>query len=189
MLVGYIRVSTEGQSLATQEDIMSNYSVNKVFREKHSATKDLPERTQFQKMLDYLRKGDVVVVYDLSRLTRSSFELEKVIALFEDRGIDLISHKEPFDISTTMGKFIARMITMFNEMQVGMNNDRIKEGIALARSSGKRIGRRPLSERKVSKIRELKKEGLSNNKIADLLNISRRTVIKYGKNKNNKKEL
>lgn len=181
MLVGYVRVSTESQKLDTQEKVMDMYDVSKVFREKTSAMKDLEGREQFWRMMDYLRKGDTVVVYDLSRLTRSLLELENIIKTFEDQEIDLISHMEPFDIHTPMGKFMARMMTIFNDFQIDQNNTKIREALVLAKANGKQLGRRPISESKIKRIKQLTKEGLSNQKIADLLGVSRRTVIKYKK--------
>jgi len=73
MLIGYARVSTEDQSLDLQSDALNKAGCEKIYTEKISGMKD--ERPELQQLLNYARKGDVLVVYKLDRLGRSTDRL------------------------------------------------------------------------------------------------------------------
>ena len=67
--IGYIRVSTEHQETARQQEIMSGYHVDRIFSEKLSGK--TADRPQLKAMLDYVREGDTLYVESISRLGRS----------------------------------------------------------------------------------------------------------------------
>ena len=69
MKIGYARVSTEEQSLNRQIDMLNEVGCEKIFEEKISGIKR--ERQELIKMLEQLRKGDLIIVADLTRLSRS----------------------------------------------------------------------------------------------------------------------
>ena len=73
MLIAYARVSTELQSLNRQLDILKENGAEKIFQEKITGTKR--ERIELNKMLDCLESGDVVIVAELTRLSRSTKDL------------------------------------------------------------------------------------------------------------------
>ena len=66
--IGYIRVSTEHQETARQQEIMDNYKVERIFSEKLSGANT--ERPQLRAMLEYIREGDVLYAESISRLGR-----------------------------------------------------------------------------------------------------------------------
>lgn len=68
--IGYIRVSTEHQETARQQEIMGNYKIDRIFSEKISGAN--AERPQLKAMLDYVREGDTLYVESISRLGRST---------------------------------------------------------------------------------------------------------------------
>ena len=68
--IGYIRVSTEHQETARQQEIMSGYHVDRIFSEKLSGK--TADRPQLKAMLDYVREGDTLYVESISRLGRST---------------------------------------------------------------------------------------------------------------------
>ena len=74
--IGYIRVSTEHQETARQQEIMVNYGVERIFSEKISGANT--ERPQLKAMLDYVREGDTLYVESISRLGRSTKDLLNV---------------------------------------------------------------------------------------------------------------
>ena len=177
MIIGYIRVSTQKQNLEVQQDALSKYGIDKLYEEKASGRNT--NRPILNEVIDYLRKDDVLVIYDLSRLGRTVHQVMKLIEHFSQNNIGFISLKENLDITTPIGRAMVSIIASFNQMQVEIQNEKIKEGIENAKAHGKRIGRKPISSDKIKIIKALKKEGYTNQEIANHLEISKRTVINY----------
>ena len=85
MLVGYARVSTQGQKPHLQTDALKSVGCEKIFKEKASgAQRDRPE---LKAVLDYIRARDTLVVWKLDRLARSRKQLIEIVAAMEDKGI------------------------------------------------------------------------------------------------------
>ena len=140
MIIGYVRVSTVEQNEGRQLVTMEKYNVEKLFQEKVSA-KDT-DRPQLQEMLEFVRKGDTVVVHDFSRLARSTKDLLDIVELLEKKEVALISAKENIDSSTPTGKLMLTMIGAINEFERANMLERQKEGIAIAKANGKYKGRK-----------------------------------------------
>ena len=100
--IGYIRVSTEHQETARQQEIMCSYQVDRIFSEKLSGANT--DRPQLRAMLDYVREGDTLYIESISRLGRSTKDLLNIIDTLTDKGVTLISHKEKIDTDTPAGK-------------------------------------------------------------------------------------
>lgn len=179
MIIGYIRVSTQKQNLEVQRDALNKYGINKLYQEKASGRNT--NRPILNEVIDYLRTNDILVIYDLSRLGRTVHQVMKLIEYFSQNNIGFISLKENLDITTLIGRAMVSIIASFNQMQVEIQNEKIKEGIQNAKQHGKHIGRKPISPQNVSIISALYNEGYTNQEIADHLNISKRSVIKYKK--------
>jgi DNA invertase Pin-like site-specific DNA recombinase len=75
-LIGYARVSTQGQSLDQQRQLLKGQGCVRIFEEKISGAKK--DRPELARLLDYLREGDVLVVTHLDRLARSMSDLLKI---------------------------------------------------------------------------------------------------------------
>ena len=90
--IGYIRVSTEHQETARQQEIMCDYQVDRIFSEKISGTNK--DRPQLRAMLDYVREGDTLYIESISRLGRSTKDLLNIIDTLIEKGVTLVSHKE-----------------------------------------------------------------------------------------------
>ena len=91
MLVGYARVSTEGQSLNRQIDMLVDYGVDKrnIYQEKISGVK--VNREQLDKMIDELQEDDIVIITDLTRVSRSTKDLLNIIDRIKTRGASIKS--------------------------------------------------------------------------------------------------
>jgi len=92
MLIGYKRVSTQNQKLDRQTDLLNEYGVERIFEEKVTGTKI--NREELNRMLDMLREGDVVIVTDLTRLSRSTKDLFDIVSTIESKGAGIKSLKE-----------------------------------------------------------------------------------------------
>ena len=88
--IGYIRVSTEHQETARQQEIMCDYQVDRIFSEKLSGANT--DRPQLRAMLDYVREGDTLYVESISRLGRSTRDLLNIIDTLTDKNVTLVSN-------------------------------------------------------------------------------------------------
>lgn len=141
--IGYIRVSTECQETARQQEIMRSYQVKRIFSEKISgATADRP---QLKAMLDYVREGDTLYVESISRLGRSTRDLLNIIDTLTDKKVNLVSHKESIDTNTPTGKFMLTVFAALSQLEREQLKQRQREGIEIAKAQGKYTGRKPIS--------------------------------------------
>lgn len=140
--IGYIRVSTEHQETARQEQIMKDYGVEKIFSEKLSGKNT--DRPEFQKMINFLREGDVLYVESISRLSRSIRDLLKTVDILAEKGVSLVSNKENFDTTTPQGRFMLSIFAALSELEREQTLQRQKEGIAQAKARGVYKGRQPI---------------------------------------------
>ena len=133
--IGYIRVSTEHQETARQQEIMCDYQVDRIFSEKISgANKDRP---QLRAMLDYVREGDTLYIESISRLGRSTKDLLNIIDALTENGVTLISHKENIDTDTPTGKFMLTVFAALSQLEREQLKQRQREGIEIAKTQGK----------------------------------------------------
>ena len=134
--IKYIRVSTQEQNTARQEQDLANY--DKVFIEKISG-KDT-NRPQLQAMLDYVRENDVVTVESYSRLARDTRDLLNIIDVLNKKGVAFVSQKEQIDTSTPAGRFMLSVFASLAQFEREQILARQAEGIAIAQREG-RMGR------------------------------------------------
>lgn len=177
MIVGYVRVSTIEQNEDRQLVTMEKYNVEKVFSEKVSA-KDT-NREELNKMLDFVREGDTVVIHDFSRLARSTKDLLEIVELLNDKKVNLISSKENIDSSTPTGKLMLTMIGAINEFERANLLERQREGIAIAKEKGLYKGRKEI---KIDNFEEYynryKNREFNKTQLAKVLGVSRPTLDK-----------
>ena len=140
--IGYIRVSTEHQETARQQEIMSNNHVDRIFSEKLSGVN--ADRPQLKAMLDYVRDGDTLYVESISRLGRSTRDLLNIIDTLTEKGVTLVSHKENIDTDTPTGKFMLTVFAALSQLEREQLKQRQREGIEIAKAQGKYTGRKPL---------------------------------------------
>lgn len=180
--VGYARVSTRDQSLDSQIDTLKEYGCKRIFSEKVSGRKY--KRTELDKCLEYLREGDILVIYKLDRLGRTTKQLIELSQWLEQNNIDL--HIIDMNVSTkdAMGKMFFTMMSAFAELEANLLSERTKKGLESARARG-RIGGRPrLPDHKRREIKFLYDEQkLTGDQIANATGVSRTTVYRVIKEK------
>lgn len=140
--IGYIRVSTEHQETARQQEIMCDYQVDRIFSEKLSGANT--DRPQLKAMLDYVREGDTLYVESISRLGRSTRDLLNIIDTLTEKGVTLISHKENIDTNSPTGKFMLTVFAALSQLEREQLKQRQREGIEIAKAQGKYTGRKPI---------------------------------------------
>lgn len=135
MIFGYARVSTQKQNLAIQIKLLNDY----VFEEKTSeATTDRPE---LLRMLDNLRESDVVVVTDLTRISRSTQDLFKLIETIKGKGASI---KDTWLDTTSENPYSTFLVTVMagvNQLERDLIRMRQRQGIELAKERGVYKGR------------------------------------------------
>ncbi len=140
-LVGYARVSTreERQVLDRQLDALKAAGCERIFDDRGSGAS--ADRPGLRACLDYLRKGDVLVVLDLDRLGRLAGELIRLVDELEARSVGFRALNADFDTTTPMGRAFLQIQAAFAEMERNVIRQRVKEGIAAARARGRKGGR------------------------------------------------
>lgn len=140
-LIGYARISTvEGaQILDRQLDALKAVGCERIFEDRASGARN--DRPGLAACLDFLRKGDVLVVLDLDRLGRLAAELIMLIDQLETRGIAFRALNAPMDTTTPSGRAFLQIQAAFAEMERNIIRQRVSEGLAAARARGRRGGR------------------------------------------------
>lgn len=148
MLIGYARVSTEGQGLEMQTDALRECGCEKVYSDVASGSKS--GRPGLGLALADLRSGDVLVVWGLDRLGRSLSHLIEVVAELQDRGVGFRSLREDVDTETAGGKLVFHLFGALAEFERSLIRERTRAGLEAARVRGRQGGRpRKLTEKQV----------------------------------------
>ena len=183
----YSRVSTTDQSCERQiRDLTlfaerAKYDVITGVKETGSGTKlDRVERRKIM-ALAQARKIDVILVTELSRWGRSTIDLLDTLRALESYGVSLIAMSGmTFDLTTPHGRMMATLLAGIAEFERDLISERVKSGLAAAKSRGKKLGRqpgqRPKSDRLAPQVIAAVQEGRSYRWIAHDLKISKNTV-------------
>jgi len=155
MKVGYARVSTTGQSYEIQEQKLREAGCERVMAEKQSG-KAVDSRKELQKMLEFVREGDTVMVTKLDRLARSVSDAVKIVEALEAKGVDfVVLDNASIDTRTPQGKMVFHILAAVGEMERSLINERTAEGRQKAMQEGVKFGRKEaLTDAEVRKLRE-----------------------------------
>ncbi len=175
MKIGYCRVSTKEQNPDLQLRALKKAGCKTIYTDKESGM--LRKRTYLERCLKELKAGDVLVVWKLDRLGRS---LHNLIALLDDlkeRGVAFRSLTEAIDTATPTGRAMWQMVGILAELERSLLQERTKAGRAAAQARGVKMGRKPLlSASQVEHARKLREQGERTVVVAQLLNVSQRTL-------------
>jgi DNA invertase Pin-like site-specific DNA recombinase len=179
MLVGYTRVSTSDQSPGLQEDALKQAGCEKLFHDSASGAKT--DRPGLAQALEYVREGDVLVVWRLDRLGRSLVDLLQIVSQIEKRGIGFKSLTESIDTTTSGGRLIFQIFGAIAEFERSLIRERTMAGLTAARARGRKGGRpRSLDPQKVEVIKKLYEEkNLTVQQICDMFSITKPTMYDY----------
>ncbi len=173
---GYARVSTSEQDLGIQETALRAAGCQTIRSEKKSGS-ERGARTELQVLLDFLRKGDTLVVTRIDRLARSMKDLQDIVYELKGRGIALKATEQPIDTSTAAGKAFLDMVGVFVEFETNLRRERQLEGIEAAKARGVYKGGKPRID--PDAVRKLIADGMKPAHVARQLGISRGTVYKF----------
>jgi DNA invertase Pin-like site-specific DNA recombinase len=178
--LGYARVSTSEQSLDRQKDELRGAGAEMVYSEVGSGKKGAA-RPQWDELLRSLRKGDTLMVTELSRLGRSTSQLSQLADDLAERGVALRILNLGIDTGTPSGRLVYQIIAAVAEMERELLIERTNSGLAASRARGRKGGRkREFSPKAVRKAQEQYDKGeLSVAEIARLAGVSRQTLYRY----------
>jgi DNA invertase Pin-like site-specific DNA recombinase len=181
----YARVGTSGQTVSNQLQELRKVAERHGWENVHeyedsgiSGSKGRDKRPQFDQMLKAAnrREFDIIMSWSVDRLGRSLQHLVEFLGDIQQKGVDLYLHQQNIDTSTPSGKAMFRMVGVFAEFERSMIQERVKAGLARARSEGKKLGRPRVSAETEGKIKDARKEGQGMLKIARSLGVGVSTV-------------
>ena len=141
-LLGYARVSTDGQSLTAQIAELKAAGCTEIFQEKVSGAKS--DRKQLGRLIGRLGDGDVLVVTRLDRLARSTRDLLNVLGAVADNGAGFKSLRDVWaDTTSAHGRLMLTILGGLAEFERELIRTRTGEGRQRAKARGVVMGRRP----------------------------------------------
>lgn len=173
-LVGYARVSTTGQSLELQEEALKD--CEKIYSEKLSGLDS--DRPELKACLDYVRKGDTLVITKLDRLARSTLDLHKIKEKLDSKGVELKVIDQSIDTNTSTGKLLFSMLSAIAEFETNIRKERQADGIAKAKSQGK-YKKNALTPDQITELKQDKDQGATIQSLIIKYGISKASIYRY----------
>jgi len=184
----YCRVSTKDQSCERQEQDLcafakrAGFEIGGIWKEISSGAKNARPKRKAVMALAQKRQIDAILVTELTRWGRSTFDLVQTLQDLQAWNVSLIAQTGlQFDLSNSQGKLIASIMASLAEFERDLLSERIRSGMAAAKAKGKtfgrKLGQRPKSDRLTPKVMRLQAEGRSYQFIAKELNICKTTVM------------
>jgi DNA invertase Pin-like site-specific DNA recombinase len=172
MIVGYARVSTDGQTLDAQIAQLKQAGADKIFSETISGA--ITDRRQLKRAIDSLNSGDLLVVTKLDRLARSTRDLLNTLASVSDKGAGFRVLGNPaLDTTSAHGKLLLNILGSIAEFERELIKARTGEGRARAKLRGVRFGRKP----KLTQFQ--REEALARRANGELMDIARSMNVSH----------
>lgn len=178
MKIGYARVSTAEQNLELQISVLKDAGCTRIYQEKISGAKK--ERPELERLLDQLRPNDVVIVWKLDRLARSTRNLLELIERIRVAEASFCSLSEPWaDTTSHAGKMIMTVFAGIAEFERDLIRERTSAGRAAAKQRGIQFGRpKKMNEEQKLLAKRLLEENKSVSEIAKTFNVHKATIYR-----------
>lgn len=195
MMIGYVRVSTDKQHPENQMDEIrrclaaNGQAVDRWVTEVISGKKEIRGR-KLGILLKRMKKGDTVIVTEISRLSRSLTEIMSIMGLCVEKGINIYTIKEKYKFDDSINsKVLCFAFGLVAEIERNLISMRTKEALAARKAEGKVLGRHKgncpkveLLHRNKEKIKRSLADGISHKEIYSSLGVSKGTYFKFMKN-------
>ena len=178
MLVGYARVSTPEQDLTPQLDALRAVGCERTFTDKASGSN--ANRAGLAEALSHARSGDILVIWKLDRLGRTSKGLIDLSIELEMRDIGLRSITDGIDTSGTAGKFVFRILAALAEMERDLIRERTTAALIATRREGRVGGRKTvMTSKRIEAARRLFASGMTVREVAPAIGVSVPTLYRH----------
>jgi len=174
-IIGYARVSSKDQSLEIQEEQLKAAGCQIIRSEKRSGT-TMNARAELATIMDFISKGDVLMVTRLDRLARNVADLSSLVAKLGAKGASLKVLNQNIDTATATGNAFLQMLGVFAEFETSLRKERQREGIDKALTAGTYKGRPVTID--AEQVRKLRAEGKGATQIAEELKVGRASVYR-----------
>ena len=192
MIYGYLRVSTDKQSLKNQEYEIKNFCTKKNIaisfwiKETISGTIDLEHR-KLARILKALKKGDILICSEISRLGRNLFQIMSILNICMQKEVQVWTIKDNYRLGTDIqSKVLAFAFSLSAEIERTLISQRTKEALARIKSDGKKLGRpfgsknkKYILDNKTEAIHQMLLDGISKKQIVKKLSISIKSLYNY----------
>lgn len=185
--IGYARVSSIGQNLARQEELLKHAGAEKIFMEKQSGAK-IENRPELLKLLEYIREKDTIIITELDRLGRTEKDLTYIINTINRKGanLEILSLPSTQIKDPALNKLVNNLILEIYKYIAQQEREKIRErqrqGIALAKKQGKYKGRKRKYSKNSPQLTHafrLLDQGYSIRKAAESTGINYQTLRNY----------
>lgn len=196
MIYGYIRVSTDKQTVENQRFEISKYAkrnkfcVNQWIEETISGT-ITPDKRHLGKLIQKAKKGDIIICSELSRLGRNMFMIMSILNILMERGVLIYTVKEHYRLGDDISsKVLAFAFSISAEIERALISQRTTEALRRKKAEGVVLGRPKGKKNKTHKlshceniIKELLLQGHTKVYISQKLGVSQSTLYTYIKKK------
>ncbi|MCI0558262.1 MAG: recombinase family protein [Nitrososphaera sp.] len=177
-MIGYARVSSPSQNLDAQIDNLKDAGCARIFTDTISGTKT--PRKGWEELMSYIRSGDVLVITELSRMSRSLSHLLGIVEDLKVRQVEFKSLRENIDTSSATGRAFLSIMGAVSQMELEIKSERAEAGRAAAKARGKSGGRPAIDQDKLEQARILyQNSDKSARVVCSLFGFSRRTLFEH----------
>jgi DNA invertase Pin-like site-specific DNA recombinase len=177
--IGYARVSTKDQNLDIQLLALKHAGCRQIYHEKVSGVGRT--RPEFQRMMQDVRKDDVLVIWRLDRLARSTKMLLEIVEQLTEKGASFKSLEEPWaDTTSATGRLVMTFFAGMAEFERDLIRDRTDVGRKAALERGVKFGRPiKMTEEQLKLAKKLLRQGKSIHYVADTFGVHFTTLYRY----------
>ena len=198
MIYAYLRVSTDEQDVANQKDGIIRYceyqniEVNKFIEEEGISGKIDYKKRKLGKLIKELKKGDMLIVSEISRLSRSMMDTFEMMKILTQKEVEVYCVKENMKIdNSALGLMIMSVFAFSAQIERERISERTKEALARLKAQGKKLGRAAGTHNASNKLDKEKNfialmlmKGCSKSYIARKVGATWGTVSRYIKKEN-----
>jgi DNA invertase Pin-like site-specific DNA recombinase len=191
--IGYIRVSTDRQTVDNQRLAILDYCHRNKFQvddwiDVNMSSRRTPAQRRIDELLERLKEGDCLIVAELSRLARSVGQIAVTVSTLLKKKVRFICIKEGISLNggqDMQSKVMITMFSLFSEIERDLISERTKEGLKRARAEGKLLGRprgtigKSKLDGKEDEIKRYLKGGINKTNIARYFNVSWSTLENF----------